>query len=238
MSTAVRFDAASDRLLRTSGLLDYKQAYTVMLHVYVVTDLNDYGVIYTVNDGLFFQNYEYVGFDADGLTWRLASKHNNGSEITATGSTATAGTWYHLALVRSAANGTLTLYVDGVQDCQLTNDVSTGGGTLERMEIGAISQSDFSRVDARAAYARAWQTALTAGELATEMAAASAQKASPWGDWPLQSDYADISGNGRDWTASGTLTFEDGPTLSGGGASLKRRALRLGTRAGVQQGMH
>lgn len=238
MSTAVRFDAASDRLLRTSGLLDYKQAYTVMFWAYIVTDTNDFTVIYTINDNINFNNYEYVGFGANGTAWRIASKHNGGTEITDSGSDASTGTWYHLALVRSAANGTLTLYIDGAQECQLTNDVSTGGGVLERMELGAFSSNNFSRFDGRIAYARAWQAALTAGEITTEMQADTAQKAGAWADWDLQSDYADQSGNGRDWTAGGTLTFEDGPTLSGGGASLKRRALRLGTLAGLQQGMH
>lgn len=242
MSTlAIRFDAAADRLLRTSDLLDYKQAYTVMLRVYVSTDTNDFTVIYSVNDGLFFQNYEYVGFGGDGLTWRIASKHANGTEITASGGTATPETWYHIALVRSAANGTLTLFVDGVQECQLTNDVSTAGGALERMEIGAISQSDFSRFDGRGTEGLAYTAALNSSEIAAQMASSTAVRtADLWGDWPLQgaSDLADISGNGRDWSSAGTLTTEDGPVTSStydqslaGSTSATGDTIRLTTRS-------
>src|SRR5690606_31891259 len=70
-------------------------------------------------------------------------------------------------------------------------------------------------INGRTAHVRVWAAALSQAELEAEMASATVVRtANLWGDWPLDGDANDISGNGRNLTASGTVAWVDGPDLS------------------------
>lgn len=214
---AIRFDAAADRLLRTSGLLDYQSAYTWMAWVYLVSDLNDYGIFYFVNRNTNLNSYDLFGLDVDGTTLFCIASNAAGTFGLQTGGALSTGTWYHVALVRSSTTA-LDMYLNGAASGSTNTQDISGRSAPTREEIGAGTTTNASRVNARVAAEKVWTAALTATEIAQELnCIRPARFANLWRWAPLigsASDIADYSGNARDWTASGTLTTEDGPPVS------------------------
>ena len=212
---AIRFDAAADRIARTSSPLDYNSAYTWMAWVRLVSDLNAYGHVFGINRNDAAANYDYIGMDGTGQGL-ITLVDIGGAYTEQAGTTLSLGTWYHICAVR-ASTTSLAIYLNGVLDSTNTRNV-TGRIAATRMEAGAFGTFDGDRVDARIAAVKIWSVALSAAEIAQEIyRLAPAQFANLWQWSPLigsASDLADYSGNGRDWTAGGTLTVEDGPPIS------------------------
>lgn len=209
---AVRFDAAADRLVRTTGVLDYNAAYTWMAWVYISTDTNAYTHILSINtNNQFAQNADYIGMVADGTTL-LSYVDNGGAGTEATGTNLSTGTWYHLAVVR-ASTTSLLIYLNGTQDSNNTRSVAARA-SASRMEIGALSTNNADPFNGRVAFVKIYNTNLSAAEIQAEMWSEDPQRlANLWLYSRLldATDYLDLSGNARDWTAGGTLTREDGP---------------------------
>ncbi len=208
MSTAVRFDASGDYLRKTSGLLDYNAAYTFCFWVYLASNTGaGYQALLTLSGG--GSAYDELFVDGSRV---LSLEVGNGSSTKVTGATLALSTWYHITVVRESTTS-IKVYLDGSSTPTITNSQSVSG----RIAIGNLSfaTNAFSEwADHRAAYARAWTSALSTAEFAAEKNSATAVKASPWAVWPFQSDGNDTSGNSRDLTAGGTLTYsEAGPDL-------------------------
>lgn len=118
--------------------------------------------------------------------------------------------WVHYALVRES--GTLVkLYMNGTlvatanhASFPLTrsaaNSVLFGGRYINSAYRKQGTYQD-ATADCKWAYARVFATALTQAQIAVEMSYTRAGGpdggGSAWADWPLVSDYQDISGNGR-----------------------------------------
>jgi hypothetical protein len=208
MSTAVRFDASGDYLRKTTSLLDYNAAYTFCFWVYLASNTSaGYQAILTLSGG--GSAYDELFIDGSRV---LSLEVGNGSSTKVTGATLALSTWYHITVVRESTTS-IKVYLDGSSTPTITNTQSVSG----RIAIGNLSFSTnaFSEwADCRAAYARAWTAALSTAELAAEKNSATAVKASPWAVWSLQTNGTDSSGNSRDLTAGGTLTYsEAGPNL-------------------------
>ena len=211
----VRFDNVADSWVRTSGMLNYNAAYTMMFWVYLVSDLNAFSTFYQSSVGN-YPHADWIGTDSDGVTLQLYNQAGGGA-ITDNGSVLSTGTWYHIALVR---NGTATMdaYLNGVLDASVSLDVSSRNAITE-MRFGSINGAD--RGDMRIAYVKAWSTNLTASEVQAEMHAIHPQQfTNLYGWWPCWTGsserYKDYSGNGRNWTEAGTLTEENPPPVSYG----------------------
>ena len=124
--------------------------------------------------------------------------------------TLSAGTWYHIALVR-ADGDTLYGYLNGVLDNTVSRTVSRGAANLLnvarlRNNIGSFE----AYFDGRVVGLKAWSTNLSASEIMTEMHTLIPKKyTSLWAWWPLFSGSGvrarDYSVNGRTWTENGTL---------------------------------
>lgn len=217
---AVRFDSAADRLLRTADLLNYNAAYTWMFWLYMVVDQN----AITVPAALFRDtgNVDDVRTSADGTTIGIRARAGGvGGQVA--GSALSTGTWYHVAMVRESATS-LKLYLNGVLDAEATQDVSARN-PITRMELGAESASDSNPFNGRVAYIKTWDTNLSLAEIAVERwTIAPRRLANLRGFWPTfpgaTERLRDYSGNGRNWTESGTLTDEDPPPVSWGAPSL------------------
>lgn len=213
---AVRFDAAADRLLRTTDLLDYNAAYTRIAWVYVVTDLAAISTFWSANDNS-VSNFDNVRISAARvLESRVVV---GGSATSAAGSTLATGTWYHIASVRESV-AILKIYLDGALDSTNTRDI-TGRTAATRLECGAYTGANTNRPDARIDRIKVWTAALTIDEIQAEMHSIRPQRtADLYGFWPTFTGATerarDYSGSGRNWTESGTLTDEDPAPASWG----------------------
>lgn len=213
---SVRFDAASDRLLRTTDLLDYNSPYTLMFWVYLAADQD----AITVPAAMFRDtgNVDDIRTLADGVTIGVRSRAL-GVGGTISGSALALNTWYHLAMVRESATS-LKLYVDGVLDATATQSIS-GRNTILRMELGAESSADIGPMNGRVAGIKAWSVGLTQPQVANERFTLIPRRlANPYAWWPcfpgITDRLRDYSGNGRNWTEGGTLTDEAGPPVAWG----------------------
>lgn len=218
---SVIFDGSSDGLSRTSDILSYNSAFTVAFWAWRTDVFQNYPNLFSIQyfDGGSNSNYDYVGFNSSTTTLIIAS-NNSTSEINQTGSSLSVETWYHIALVRTAIDGNLLLYLDGSLDATLSSDM-TGRPSAVRMEFAAFSTFDYSPFAGRIAYAKAWSGALSAPEIANECGVIRPVRTdSLYGFWPMLSGSPerarDYSGNGRDWTQDGTLTDGEGPPVSWG----------------------
>lgn len=214
---SVRFDASADGLIRTASVLDYNSAFTWMTWAYGTTFPTDFPMLMVVGSGVTPYNVDELGASAAAShkAWIEAAIAGSFGGVEAT-NVLTATQWYHVAMVRESATA-LKFYLDGSSVATDTLNI-TGRTAATQMTVGKrrIDSSDENPWNGRVAYMKAWASALTPTEVLAEKEYADAQKASPWGVWALTShtDLTDSSGNGRNWTANGTLTTEADPTLS------------------------
>jgi len=217
---AVRFDAAADRLLRTTDLLDYNAAYTWMAWVYLVSDLNAVSTFWCANNDT-ANNRDWVKTDIDGTTLELIATIG-GTGTAVPGTNLSVATWYHIAVVRESATS-LKAYLNGVLDITNTRDV-TGRTAATRMEHGAFRSTNANPSDSRVDRIKAWSAALTLEEVQAERWLIRPQRtANLYGFWPTfpgaTERMLDYSGNGRAWTEAGTLTDEDPAPVDWGAQS-------------------
>lgn len=218
---AIRFDAATDRLVRTSGLLNYNAAYTRMAWVYAVSGAGgtSYMDVFAslANASDYMPGLDELAFgDVAGGPFSISVW--NGSWSGSDGSTATQnGTWYHVALVRESAS-LLRLYVNGTSEATVSANVS-GRGASVREEIGAMSTNNYNPLNGRIAAIKEYSAALAQDEIRQEMRqylpgrTASLWKFTPGVERSVSDAILDYSGNGRNWTQGGTLSLEDGPPI-------------------------
>jgi hypothetical protein len=161
--------------------------------------------------------YVFFGCGADGTTLFL-EMNTNGS-----GSALTVGTWYHVALTMSGSAGAAVpiAYLNGVSNITLGSQ----GWTVSNDEItiGLTDSTDNLPSNTRIAHLKIWDgVTLTAAQIVQEMATTRPQTAlSSLHIWsPLTKDSKDYSGNARNWTEGGTLTWEDGPPRGWGASPL------------------
>ncbi len=233
---AVQFNSSSDRLLRTSGLLDYNAAYTIFLHGYI-DSTGSYSSLANAND----DSNCYDSLAINGTTLNpIISGAPNFFFTEDPGATVSSATWTALALIR-ASTTSLRAYKDAVASGSgLTNNVASRA-TATRMELGGMRSSNNDIFTGRIAYCRIWTAALTTGELAAEAASTTAVRTSGlWASYEFPNSGAifnDSSGNGRHWTESGAVSWIDDPVIVGGGTgNAQLRKLRSGARIGAQLG--
>lgn len=213
---AIRLNGnTANYLSRSSDLLDYNSAYTLMAWVRPET--------VSGNDNIFVLSHlTNTAYDACGVSGGVlyVGAANGSFPSSPTGSTLSAGTYRHLAMVRVSTTE-LRLYLDGVLDITDSTTANVSGRTaIQRMLLGLWQSAGFGAsdpYDGRYAYVKAWQAQLSAGEIAIEMAMAEPGRAAGlYGFWPMEAGStrsAEFSGSGRVLTENGTLTDEAMPSL-------------------------
>jgi hypothetical protein len=212
-TTAVRFDASGDRLRISSGLWDYNAAYTFAAWVYISTDrATNYQSIFCRYGSGSMMDQVYV--DA---SMRIATFISNSASTDTTGATLTTGTWYYVACVRES-NASFKVYIDGSATATIADTRSVSGRTDVTPLLDISTNAYTEWYNGRMAFTRLWTVALSNAEINAEMDSLTAVKtASLWGDWPLQTDDDDDSGNARHFTTAGTVTYsEAGPDIASG----------------------
>lgn len=211
-AVAIRFSASSHSLTVAAPP---DGDFTIMAWVLIVVDRNDYSSFFTIGTSI-STGFRYLGTDADGTTLLLDAGY-----ITGTGASLNVGQWYHVAMVEDGAGNTVIAYLNGVANIgPLTQTAARQTNTLY---AGNNAFSEF--LNGRVAYVKAWTAILTESEIQVEMQTIAPRRtANLWGWWPLFPGAAervvDYSGNGRNWTANGTLNDEDPPPVGWGGAVL------------------
>lgn len=207
---AAVFDASTDRALITTSPLSNRAAYTLTCW-FCPTSLAAAGLIFSLNNNDMFDTNEDYGIGTDGKLFVASSFFSSTPGTTVL----SVDNWYWLAFVRTSQTGDIQIYLDSVQEVTLT-DSTEFGSQATRMELGGATSGDLGPLPCRIAYARAWTAALNTTQIAAEKNAVSAVLATNlYGDWPLQSDLNDISGNAHHWTGTG-ITFGDGPGIAAG----------------------
>jgi len=230
---AVIFDAAADRLLRTTDLLNYNAAYTVMAWVNpTLTSGWNWLTLFALNDDT-TSNYDDVFIDENGGSPTICMKVVIGGAGTSLvhGTAPVSGAWVHVAAVRTNASN-FYIYVNGVVSGEGTRDI-TGRAAATRMEIGGFGSEDGDRFVGRMAIAKAWTVAKTASDILQEMRVIRPLNTTGlYGWWPCFPGATerdnDYSGNGHDWTQNGTLTDGDPPPVSWGAPVLNMSWLVAG----------
>lgn len=222
---SVRLEAANtEGLTRTASTFDQNADYTWCAWFYFHSVAAAPHLFYAAADGSPYNNLD--GTLIAGGVLRIQAKDSAGNDIDFNdGATAlSANAWYHVAQVRSGSTLKVSLRPSGgshADQVSITAAV-TGRSQAARMSLGIRHNND-RPLDASIAYARVWTgTAFSAAQLDAE-----AESATPvitsglWQDTPLSgsADLADDSGNGRDWTAVGTLSNGQADPSDIGGAS-------------------
>lgn len=212
---SVIFDAAADRLLRTTNLP--AGAFTVSFWVYLISDLNAYSAFFYIGGDNYGGTYQYIGTNATG-TALINAEETAGTNLST-------GTWYYVAYAFQSgpANraytylGTLTTLA--AQDIQ--SGLNPGQPTTTRMEMGAVGTGNNDRANIRIANIKMWSSQLSLVQVQAEQFSIRPLDTTNligwWPCFPGSGERArDYSGLARDWTEGGTLTDGDHPPVSYG----------------------
>lgn len=208
---SARTDNSTEGLTRTTGLIDYTAAYTIMGWFYISVDTNAETTTLSITSNN-LNNFDLMGHGSNGTTIRLVSRTSSGAPSITAGSATTAGVWQHHCLRRNSSTS-LEAFLDGVSDTSNTQNASgraSSGAMYVNLQVGPNAP-----FNGRAFGVREWSSALTTGEIVTEMNSATVVKSGVLNDVPFSTDATALTGN--DFTEVGTITYEADPTFATGG---------------------
>jgi hypothetical protein len=206
---AIRFDTSGERLARTGP--GAQSVYTIAGWFYLDTDTNAQQTLLGLLAGD-FTGAVALGTAADGVTPVVSATGGGNTTFSPVPGT---GAWFYLAATRTSAPATAA-YI-GTNPGVLIAGAPSGnlpaiGSTWQFILANALGVGN--QLLGRAAFCRAWTAALTVDELEAEMQSATAVRTSGlWADWPFESNANDISGAGRHWTVTGSVSYVDQPSL-------------------------
>lgn len=217
---AIRIDASGDDLRRTANL-PLSSGLTVCGWAYIVTDRG----VGTYQALAVLENTALGTYD--GLYWEASTDGSMTveSNIAAANMASRPGTgaWFFWAMTSTTAGaGSFIGYQSAATTNTFTTVSTTGAAILapDRLTIGNDSAGSWS--SARFSGIKIWDVVLTQAQLEQEKwSYVPRYTASSNGWYPgrIAPEVYDFSGLGRNLTATGTLTTEDGPPVSWGGAS-------------------
>jgi len=207
------FATPSDYFSTTTGLLSLLDANrTVMAWVRNRTSVTggQYNTIYDAGGAFPIDDSEGGLFTQSGNHGEQYQERPGGFFVDVSAGTFAAGTWFHICWVRDGGTTHRFLLNGVLAIAPYTFDLG-GAPTPATTAVEVIGADGFpsdETGDFDVLYFRAWNTTLTDEEVGAEMVSTTAvHTGSLWRDTPLVSDGLDISGNGRDWTTNGSITF-------------------------------
>jgi len=204
-------NTTNDYGVRSSSVINHNSAYTWMAWVDLVADTDTYGHIWAAMSANSddWTNADWIGTGSNGTTVSAGCAVGGGSSSTS-GSELTVGTPQHLSLVRESSSS-LSLYQDGAHKSQVGASVGSRSATQREM-LGLLNGGSGYRCPCRLTAIKCWQAALTADEIVAEMRSIRPLRLANLHSWHpaiannLTDALKDYSGNGRDWTANGSLS--------------------------------
>ena len=194
-----------------SGALDDNNAYAVMCWMRLRENAGGGDNCLIMFNNGFFGNYEYANTGSDGETLGIGA--NTGSD---TDGAIPINTWFHICLTRTATNGTIEVYVNGVLVADTASN-ATGRSTADLFNVGGIAfVGQITPIDV--AYMRAFAEYRDAPAIAAEMNSPTVIDGTAiYGEWLFPNDgnfLADTSGEGNHWGTIGTPLWVDDPVLA------------------------
>lgn len=216
---AVRFNANASNYLNLAAAdsVNYNADYTLMGWFNVQTLQPGTGTVnalfqLVVDDN----NRDRMSIDSATAQPVVSVRVAGGTVTSARGTAVSTAAWHHWALVRSGT--TLSIYIDGAFSVSVTLAL-TGRSSGNQILFGHLFGGNDSP-DADFCYLKAWQSALSAGEVAAEVNFMTPQKAGYQGFWYILPDSTrlnDLSGNGHTLVLNGTLANDTNVVLTIGG---------------------
>jgi hypothetical protein len=207
---SVAFDAASESLRRTTDLIDGTGDFTICFWYRPVASTptgGNYRTALFLAENDYTNDYVWIGSSPDTVDLALWVRGTTSEENTAAFAV-TLDADVYVSVVKSGTN--ISLYFDGVLKGTVVQDFSASSFTEEY--LGDDNNASWS--SAYVSYYRSWTVALSPTQLTTERLASSAVLTSDlYSDTRLtaHTNLTDVSGNGHDWTAVGTLALGDDP---------------------------
>lgn len=209
---AIVFDASADAMVRTATVPTFGD-WSFLVWYQGASATADHGVFYLSDDAV-PTNYMGCYLNTTGSPDVFDIEFTGGAVAGTTGISTGTSTWYRLALTFNNTSNAYTLYLNGASEA--TSSAFTGSVTIGRLTIGNVPQGG-AFTNGRLANPKLFTSVLTLAECEHELSQYLPRTFSNlWGWWPSPagaSDLVDYSGNGRDLTASGTLTAADGPPI-------------------------
>lgn len=215
---SVQFDGTTARLA-TAGV-PTTGAITLMGWFYNATTPAAAQTWFSLQSAAFATGYLYVGVTAAGYVYvAVFDDAGNFREVQEFTLKADPASWVHVALVRNGSNpiqvilSVLQRGIDAQQVVALTGTGTLGTITPVALYLGGDDLNGDATPDelfsGAATQVRLWQAALTRTEIRAERdAAVAVRTANLYLDTPLSvfTDLTDVSGNGNNWTAIGTIS--------------------------------
>ena len=215
---SVRFDDGGDHLLRTSGIVDYNSAYTVMFWMResafaspgwawgALGSSTDFNGAAATSDRIGFWGAR-LNIGANNIEFGdFASELNE------------LDTWRHVCIVRSSTTD-LKAYLDGAHVITLTTDVSSRSAVAAEV-LGRVNGSGNALNGAIAAF-KSWGAALSSGEIIAEMSVGPPVRTSdlvtytPFTATTEPEIFQSVTGT--NWSEEGAVTSEGNPPIDWGG---------------------
>jgi hypothetical protein len=221
---AIRANASGDYVRRTTGLPD-PELMSICFWVRLRTDLNTFSPIWLLGRAA-SGTYIQFGTNSDGTTLVWEDQRPASSDKFFSMMNMTVGTWYFVAGNTAGPAGTNRAYwADAATAALSSGSVSMSGTSAHdpMTEMSFFAETLFAgRSDAAVAGVKIWSGAqLSQAEFELERWSYLPQRTANLHMWsPFvdvdETNFTDYSGNGRNWTEAGSITFEDGPPIGWG----------------------
>ncbi len=212
-------------LRRTTNLIDYNNAYTLMAWVYA-NSLST-GCIFTLretSEGT-NDNYDFWGFSSGTYYLEVSRNSPTFAQSNAFPSVIGTGQFFHFAVVRSSSSA-VEIYQNGVSISTLAALDTSARTAVAVMQIGRFNNTFPNSLDGTVSDYFAYSRALSQAEILNQMRSRLPQITTNLVDWcPLINNSINISGGASAWTENGTITYSDGVLLSSPPLVYQKRAI-------------
>lgn len=228
---ALRTNASGEVVARTAALPS-PTAFTICSWANLAQRLGQWQYLFFLEDAAVTPTaYLGMGYRADDDTLEITN--SIGGQVSF-GSKPTDATWFFWALACSGTGGgSLVGYWRSPTGSFVT--ASSVGASFTPARLALLNNGYDEWVDGRLAGVRVWDAALTQAELELEMWSLRAVRRanlhieSPFVEGVLADNDKDFSGNGKDWTRTGTLAVEKGPPVPWGPSRRRKISYVPGT---------